>query len=386
MKKTLIITIIILVIILILPAVGFFGWFFKEKKPVDIVILDKTVHTLDRVKHRGLIWVLTNDRFVKENNRKYSLRKDYYGFFPFKPMRSKQFRRNDFRLAELINIAENNDALYYADTYGVFFNDWYQGINRSRHSRILYGGLNNNDYLLLSEMKKRNKLVILEYNTLHYPTDAYERYRVEELMGFKATGWTGQCYASLDSTSPDLPVWVVDLYKKKNREPWTFQNAGIILLKGENEILVLEEGTHLENAYPFIMTGTDVAEDYSVAVQIPFDKPFDIIEPRDNEVLSTFKMMTTEEGELLLDRHFLTSEFPAVIVNPGDVRSAYFCGDFATSKLPPWTSCFGSMDILKGLLYNSNDKNDTRRFFWQYYRPLLTGMLNNYYLDLKMEE
>ena len=385
MKKTLIISIIILVIILILPAIGFFGWFFKEKKPIDVVILDKTVHTLDRVKHRSLTWILADSRFVKENNRKYLLRKDYYGFYPIKPLRSKQFRRNDYRLAEVINIADNNDALYYADTYGVFFNDWYQGINRSRYSRKLYGGLNNNDYLLLSEMRKRDKLTILEYNTFDYPTDAYERYRVEELMGFKSTGWTGQYYPSLDSTSADLSIWVMSLYRKKNREPWLFKNAGIILLKGENEILVLEEGTHLENALPFIMTDKAVADNYNLAVQVPFDKPFEIVEPLDNEVLSTFQLMTTEEGALLLDKHFLTSEFPAVITNPGDTRSVYFCGDFATSKLPPWTACFGDLNIIKGLLYNDEEMNDTRRFFWQYYKPLLTEMLTDYYLELEQE-
>lgn len=383
MKKTLIISVIILVVILILPGIGFFGWFFKEKKPIDVIILNKTVHSLDRVKHRALHWVLTNDRFVKENKRKYYLRKDYYGFYPVKPVRSKQFRRNDYRLTELIDLADNNDALYYADTYGVFFNDWYQGINRSRRSRKLYGGLNNNDYLLLSEMQKRNKLTILEYNTIDYPTDAYERYRVEELVGFKSTGWTGQYYCSLDSASSCVPVWMPGLYKKKTRQPWEFKNPGIVLLKGENEIIVLEEGKHLANALPFIITGPDEASKYGLAVQVPFDKPFDIIEPRDNVVFSSFELMITEEGDELLDRHFLTPQFPAVIVNPGDLRSVYFCGDFASSQIPPWTACFGSLNILKSLLYKEDDLNDTRRFFWQYYKPLLSGMLDNYYLELE---
>ncbi|MDZ7738704.1 MAG: hypothetical protein U5K32_06490 [Bacteroidales bacterium] len=383
MKKTLIILIIILVIILILPAIGFTGWYFKEKKPMDIVILDKTVHSLDRVKHRSLTWVLANSRIVKKDNkRKYYLRKDYYGFFPVKPLRSKQFRKNDFRLAELIDLADNNDALYYADIYGVFFNDWYQGINRSRRSRQLYGGMNNNDYLLLYEMNKRDKLTILEYNSIDYPTAAFERYKVEELFNFKTTGWTGRYYSSLDSASAGMPLWMVDLYKKSTREPWTFKNAGIVLLRGENEILVLEEGTHLENALPLIMTGQEVCDNYGLASQVAFDLTFDIIEPRDNKVLSNYKLQTTLEGDNLLDKHFLTNEFPAVIANQGDIRSVYFCGDFATSNIPPWTANFGSLNILKGLLYSKDDINDTRRFFWLYYRPLVSGLFNDYYNEL----
>ncbi|MFP4489110.1 MAG: hypothetical protein ACLFN1_07380, partial [Bacteroidales bacterium] len=335
MKKPLIILAIILVIILILPVIGFTGWYFKEKKPMDIVILNKTVHSLDRVKHRSLTWVLANSRFVKKDNkRKYKLTQDYYGFYPVKPLRSKQFRKRDFRLMETIDQAEKYDALYYADTYGVFFNDWYKGINRSRRSRQLYGGMNNNEYLLLYEMNKRNKLTILEYNSIDYPTAALERYKVEELFGFKTTGWTGKYYSSLDSASEAVPVWMVDLYKKSTREPWIFKNAGVVLLKGENEIIVLEEGRHLENAMPVIVTDPEINDQYGLASQVAFDLTFDITDPRDNRVLSNYKLQTTLEGEDMLDKHFLTNEFPAVIVNQGDIRSVYFCGDFATSNIP----------------------------------------------------
>lgn len=377
MKKPLIITVIVLIIVLILPAAGFFGWFFKEKKPMNIVILDKTVHSLDRDNHRSLTWVLANSRFVKkDNNRKYLLRKDYYGFFPIKPLRSKQFRRNDFRLAELIDLAENNDMLYYADTYGVFFNDWYQGINRSRRSRKLYGGLNNNDYLLLAEMKKREKLVILEYNTFGYPTDPYERYRVEEQFGIQSTGWTGEYYASLDSIN--VPSWLVALYTKKNRERWDFKNPGIVLLKGENDIIVLEEGKHLTNAMPFVITPDEIATDFRLAPKVAYKGPFDVVDEMDNRVISNFTLSTTPEGMDILDKHFLTNTFPAVISGMDNANYIYMCGDFATGKINPVTACFGSLNILTKFLYNE-DENDPNRFFWLYYKPLLSGILNDYY-------
>lgn len=381
MKKPLLITIIVLIVILILPAAGFFGWFFKEKKPMDIVILDKTVHSLERVKHRALTWVLANGRFVKETNKqKYYLRKDYYGFYPIKPLRTKQFRRNDFRLAELIDLAENNEVLYYADTYGVFFNDWYKGLNRSRRSRKLYGGLNNNDYLLIAEMKKREKLVILEYNTFDYPTDAYERYRVEEQYGMQSTGWTGQYYEKLDSTI--LPGWMTGLYAKKYRTSWPFSKAGIVLLKGENDIIVLEEGTHLVNPLPVIITNDTVASKYGVTTRAAFSGIFDVMIPNDNNVLSKFVLETTPEGADLLDLNFLSQEFPAVITDKATGRLVYFSGDFATGNIDPWTACFGSLKILQKALY-SDDQDDPRRFFWLYYKPMLTGLLNEYYESIE---
>ena len=163
MKKTLLIVVVILAIIIALPVINLVRWAFQPKMPMDIVLVNKTVPSLDREKHKSFNWILTNERFVKkEKKRSYSYKKDYYGFSPKRPLREKQWDRNDYRLADLINIAEKSDALYFADTYGVFFNDWYKGINKSRKSRKLYGGLNNNDYLLIKEMQDRNKLIILE--------------------------------------------------------------------------------------------------------------------------------------------------------------------------------------------------------------------------------
>jgi len=377
MKKPLIITVIVLIILLILPAAGFFGWFFKEKKPMNIVILDKTVHSLDRNNHRALTWVLANSRFVKkENNRKYLLRKDYYGFYPIKPLRSKQFRRNDIRLNDVLDMADNNDLLYYADTYGVFFNDWYQGINRSRRSRKLYGGLNNNDYLLIAEMKKRDKLVIMEYNTYSYPTDPYERYRVEEQLGIQSTGWTGEYYPSLDSAK--MPEWLVSLYTKQSREPWSFSNAGIVLLKGENDIIILEEGKHLVSALPFVITPDAIAANYRVAPKVTYDGPFEIVDEKENNVMSTFSLEATPEGLQVLDNHFLSNSFPAVIGGINSGNHIYMCGDFATGKIGPWSACFGSLNLVNKFLYKE-EENDPDRFFWLYYRPLLAGILNDYY-------
>jgi flagellar basal body-associated protein FliL len=66
MKKPLLITIIVLAVLLILPAVSFLRWAFQEKKPVNVVILDKTVPTLERLGHRSFVYAMNNDRFVKK--------------------------------------------------------------------------------------------------------------------------------------------------------------------------------------------------------------------------------------------------------------------------------------------------------------------------------
>jgi hypothetical protein len=382
MKKTLLIVFIILALIIALPVINLIRWNFQEKKPIDIILVDKTVPTLEREHHKSFSWILMNERFVKkENNRCYSYINDYYGFSPKRPLREKQWERNDYRLTDLINLAEKNDAVYFADTYGVFFNDWYEGINKSRKSRKLYGGLNNNDFLLIKEMKDRNKLIILEYNSFDYPTAQFESVRTQEKLGITFSGWTGRYFSSLDSTSQDFPIWMTSMYRKQSNKPWTFTKPGIVILK-EKEILVLEEGIHLKKAMPHIITDSSYCSKYGLQGSVAFNRWFDIIDPLGNTIISKFKIETTALGDTLLLNNNLSNRFPAVVKDSASNRIYYFSGDFATNKIPYWTAKFEGVNKLRGFLY-SEKPDDPRRFFWLYYRPLIGGILTDYYDSMK---
>jgi hypothetical protein len=56
----------------------------------------------------------------------------------------------------------------------------------------------------------------------------------------------------------------------------------------------------------------------------------------------------------------------------------YFAGDFAYNDKPYWTSKFIGIDKLKGLMY-SEKEDDPRRFFWLFYKPLVSTIFNEYY-------
>jgi hypothetical protein len=324
---------------------------------------------------------MTNERFVKkESNTSYSYTKDYYGFFPQRPIRDKKWDRNDYRLTDLIGLAEKNDAVYFTDTYGVFFNDWFRGINKSRKSRKIYGGLNNNDFLLLKEMKDRNKLIIMEYNSFDYPTAQFESIRTQEKLGVSFSGWTGKYFSSLDTTSEDFPVWMTSMYRKQYKAPWKFTKSGIVILR-EKDIVVLESGVQLTNAMPRIITDDATSQKMGVLPSVAFDQWFDIIDPLQNQVISKFKIDATPLGDTLLSSNGLLNEFPAVVKDPVSQRIYYFSGDFATSDVPFWISRFKGVEKLKGILY-SDKADDTRRFFWLYYKPLINSIFNDYYASL----
>lgn len=382
MKKPLLITIIILILVLALPFINFLRWSFQQKKPIEIVILDKTVPTLDRIKHKSFTWIINHDRFVKKvNGKSYSFRKDYYGFAPTRPLKDRGSIKKEYHLTEMIDLPEKVDALYFADTYGVFFNDWYAGINKSRKSRKIYGGLNNTDYLLINEMKNRNKLIILEYNSFDYPTATFDSYRTQEKLGISFSGWSGKYFESLDTTSKDFPVWMTSMYRKEFNKPWTFKNQGIVLISEKN-IIVLEQGTHLKTALPLILTDTSNCAKYGVPSSVVFKNWFDIIDPLQSNVISRFRLETTAEGDTLLSSRMLSNSFPAVTQEPQNKRIYYFSGDFATNDVCFLSSRIKGFEKLKGFLY-SDKQDDPRRFFWLYYKPLVNKIFDDYYLSLK---
>ncbi len=384
MKRPLLIVIIILVVILAFPVYSVVRWAFQEKKPLNILVLNKTVPTLERDTHRSLFWIFNNERFVdRQKKSNYSYKKDYYGFFPLKPLRERQHKRRDYRLAELIDLAETYDAVYFADTYGVFFSEWYQTVNRTRRTRKIYGGLNNNDQLLLVEMQKRDKLMILEYNSFDFPTADLEKYKVEEMLGIKSTGWTAKYFESLDTVrNPDFPIWMTGMYRKYYGKPWTFKGKGIVFVKNR-EIVVLEDEKHLVNPLPMVKTAEEDIERLGVADCVPFTQWFEVIDSRENDIISYFQIHTNAAGDSLLAQNFLSDVFPAVIADPEKHRNYYFAGDFATNDVNYSSSYLSKHGLLKKSYYSENDQNDPRRFFWLYYKPLITSIFTEYYNTLK---
>jgi hypothetical protein len=231
-------------------------------------------------------------------------------------------------------------------------------------------------------MCDRNKLVILEYNTFDYPTPDLEKWKItSQLLGIKFNGWTGKYFSSLDTISnPDFPIWMTGMYRKEYSKPWTFTRPGIVLIR-DRDIIVLEEGTHLKSALPEIVTDSVMCAKYGVIKKVAFEGWFDIIDPMNNSIVSTFKLKTTAAGDTLLYENYLSSEFPAIITNASQ-RTYYFSGDFATNKIKYWTARLEGIDKLKGVVY-SEKPEDPRRFFWLFYRPLLDGIFGDYYNTLK---
>ncbi len=383
MNKKILIPIILFGLVLLTLLGSWLLWSLKDKKPLNVYILDKTVPTFERTEHKSFNWILNHNRYTKANGDLYDINTDYYGFFPLNS-KTQEFDFKSIRIHEIEDIANNMDMLYYTDTYGVYYNEWYKkGTKDVKHTQKVYGGLNQNDYLLLREMKEQNKLIITEFNLYNAPTNGLIREKVENLFGLKWSGWTGKYYNSLDTVNGKFPQWIVNLYMEQNNNQWPFKNAGIVLVHKFGTIAVLEQETHLTQEVPYILTKQETRERFGLPEKVHYPQWFDItFSEEQNNVLADFKIHVNSRGDSILRHYNLKPVFPAVIESKTDRLFYYFGGDFAENNVNSKTAFFEGYHSLVSVLKSDNYKH-TDKFYWQFYVPMMTQILEDYYNSLE---
>ena len=383
MTRKLLIPIIIIGLIILICFGSWLMWFFKADKTLNVYILDKTVPRIERTEHKAFNWILNHNKYTKSNGDLYNINEDYFGFFPLNT-KSQEFDFKSIRIHEIEDMVYEYDMLYYADTYGVYYNDWYKKDSKDvKHTQKVYGGLNQNDYLLLKAMKEKNKLIITEFNLYDAPTNGLIREKVENMFGLKWSGWTGKYFSSLDSSKTSkFPKWIVNLYQEQNNNEWPFKKAGIVLVHKFGTVAVLEMDTHLKSEIPQIIAKQDAIDRFGIPEQTYYSNWFDITNSLEqNEVLASFKINVNTQGDSILRSYNLTANFPAVIEHIGDYSFYYFGGDFAESRLLGKTAYFeGLHNVLSKL--NRDNYNNTNKFFWKFYVPMVTKILDDYHKSI----
>lgn len=381
--KTVKTIVIILLLLCLIPIASWLIWNIKPSKPINILVLNKTVLGLERKEHRAIFWLLLNDKFVKENNKVYRMEKDYYGFHPIKPLKSRKYEVKRIKLEEINDLASKYDMAYYSDTYGVFFNEWFRRESGQGKGTLIEGGLNNNDYLFIKGLHDQGKLLIAEYNFIAPPTIQLVRKKAEELLGIKWTNWTGRYVNELDpARSKDLPDWIVDIYKKRNDGEWPYTGAGIVLVnEPAQQVAVLQADKHLEDGVPEIQTTEYGLASYHLPETVHYPYRFDFMDEQSNKVIAEYKLHVNIEGKAVLDKFDLPSRFPAVMESNTGSPFLYLAGDYSDYPVRMWTAKLQGIRTFEKIFY-TNKENSTSKFYWTYYVPLLSQVLTNYQTSL----
>jgi hypothetical protein len=355
------------------------AWSFQTKKKLNIYILDKTVTSYERQEHKSFVWILNNSRYVRPDDKSYSVSEDYYGFYPI-DIKDEVFDYKSVRINEIDAFASVYDAAYYTDCYGVYSFEWYKGKAKQIRSQKVFGGLTQNDYLFLKEMKENGRLIIGEYNMFSTPTNALLRSKTEDIYGVEWTGWSGKYYSSFDPNQSDgPPEWMPNLYENQNKTPWPTNELGIVLLSNDGLIEVLVNSQHLNNSLPKIVASDESVQKYGIANQIGFEHWFEFVTVDSGSLIqANFKIDANEEGTKIFQKIGLKTEFPAIIKSSEKDYIYYFAGDFCDNPAKLITSKIIGGKWLNNLLYKYTSPNQST-FFKDFYTPLINSILNDYY-------
>lgn len=355
------------------------GWYFQPKKELDVFILNKTVATINRDEHKSFHWILNHYRYVKPNHHRYKLKEDYYGFFPTNKEK-EQFDFKSISIYDVERISNAVDIAYFADTYGVYYSDWFQGSQPEfRSEQKVYGDLNQNDFLLLKAMLEKDKTIITEFVLLNKTTSPLVREKTEELLHFKWQGWIGRYFSSLDTAmNPNFPKWIVKLYTEQNHVDWDFKHAGIILIHKYGKMIILNDKFLIQDI-PNINTHNEFARKYNLPSSIEYPYWFDVVQANNqDDVVASFDLHTNALGDSLLNSYNIPLSFPAIINRHQDYNLYYFAGDFCHNPVNTSTSFLYGIRNFDFLAY-SEEKADRKKFFWEYYIPLIKGILEDTY-------
>jgi len=367
MKKVLYILIFLALALALLP---FISWQMKTSTPLEVLIIDYTIPDFNYREHKGIVWGLNHFKYVKEDDSEYQLAEDYLGFYP-KRNGAHQMESIDDRVLEA-------ELIYLADTYGVYESDLADANLTGERSELIFGGLSESDVEKLERaVLTQNKTLIAEFNAFASPTENAVRRRFTSLMGIHWDGWIGRYFDNLDTkVNNELPTWMIDNYEEQTKQSWDFDGAGLVFVRSDDYIIVLEEGTDFEGA-GVEFKYTDLGEDkFRDGLNADYGYWFDVIETTDADTLATYTLGLTEQGEARLVDYNISNTIPAVTMHKQNQSSLYyFAGDYADVAQTPSYYQFNWLDQINKVR-SQLQLNGKQEFYYRAYLPMLETILN----------
>ncbi|WNF23935.1 hypothetical protein [Mesobacillus jeotgali] len=340
----------------------FWLWQLKPEETLDILIVDKTVPDKDYREHKGLTWVLNNEKYIKSDGSPYSAASDYIGF--------KHLNHDTFSGETIPENLDQYNVIYLADLYGVYEEEFHGENETGKRSKQLYGGLQLEDVKVLErELLEGNKTLISEFNTFGSPTEESARKEMTNLLNVRWSGWTGRYFTKLEGN--EVPRWIITQYESQNKE-WDFSGPGLVFVNEEDYVAVLDQTKLSGKGLDFKLTENG-KEHFSSDLDTSYTYWFDIVEPLDvNEVMASYHLPIKDEARTEMAGYGIPDQFPAVIYHQNQKYSAYyFAGDYADEAEVP--------DIYqtKGLTSWKKAVEGKRSFYWSAYVPMIKEILSN---------
>lgn len=358
--------------------VPYYFWLKAPELPMKLAVVDKTVPFKDRREHKGLFWLLDQNKFVDPtqpgDERWYDLQRDYTGFDP-------EYQPELWRGTLLSPaILQDRDVLFFCDTYGVYRADYTQfagDVASTIHSPAIFGGVTAGEASATEWFAQQGRTIIAEFNTCASPTAPDVCARMENVLGIHWTQWIGRYFADFRDVK-DVPHWLYELYEKQHGKKWDIGGSGYMLCREESEeFVILRDGEDVKPPGLEFVPVQAFHEDVMQGVKpCTFTYWFDVIEPLPGtDVLAQYQFNATDSGRKKLAESGLKGTFPAVCRRTNGHIAYYSAGelvDFNRAMGPPDTRL--TLYVNRSFYSQLHASNDAV-FFWHTAYPLLTNIL-----------
>lgn len=345
----------------------------RAPRPLDVLVLDKTVPFRNYLEHRSLFWLLRHEKLVREGRAPYATETDYIGAFPPPRPGDPPERTVDMSAERALRA----DLVYLADTYGVYHDDLASGPAMKaalERSEKVYGGLETAEAQASLSALSAGKTLVAEFNTLGSPTGAEARRVLEEALGVHWTHWIGRYFSDLDSTE-EVPRWMRRDYEREWQRPWDFTGPGYVLLQEDTHCEVLRVGKETERIGLTIERETPVDPILALSSDgIPYPYWFDLVSAESGaRLLASFHWHLTPAGRERLRARGLPEVFPAVthMLSHGRGSAYYFAGDFADNPMSDRGVPFAGYPTLMRWLEAATIAPSEMTFYWRFYFPMM---------------
>ncbi|WP_194974433.1 hypothetical protein [Aquiflexum lacus] len=369
-----------LLFFVVTPILSFGIWYLTPSSPFGVLLVNKTVPNQAYQEHQSVHWLLNHFKYTKLNGGFYDKSKDYFGFFPGNTLEESSINDlSSLSSSEIDNLLNKNELIYYADTYGVYENDFNGPILESPSKKI-YGGMDQSDMKLLKAAFAKEVDIIAEFNTIASPTGKAVRMEFENLAEIKWTGWITRYFDELDTLlNNDLPRWLIKGYVNQHDGVWGLAGPGMVFVHENGSLEILQFGKDFLNNVPNIISTSKNQKKYEIPEIVKYPYWIDVIlVSRDFEVISYYDLLPTEEGLDKLREMGVPRYFPAAVVKEnGQGKFYYFCGDFADNPVSGSSYKFFGISKLWRMFLQAEDYSQRNSFFWNYYYPLMKNILKD---------
>ena len=354
----------------------FIGWHIKQKKIINVCLLDKTVLTVEEGneinidsiyrKHQGFYWLLEQKKYTFEDKNFYDYKKDYFGLL----LDENGLLSGKRELSTLDYVP---DLMYISDVYGAV-DDTY-GYYDSGWAKE--GGVTVDEMSVISYAYENGATVVAEMELFNSGMESSVYSQLTSLCGVNPTGWVGRYVFDLQDFT-DVPDWAPPMYEAQEGVEWQFEGPGIILVSSE-KIIILEQKTDFNSKNLLqIYINDEYKKEFKGCKTLNFYNWFEIVEPTYNsEVLANFEFDVNATGMEKLKGVLKAPRFAAAIRKVEKDKSPvyYFSGDFNDYVDHENYNRFLFADtVYRWISYDI--AGDISHFYRKFYNPFMSKVLS----------